>query len=846
MKVWWFCEPVPALRGTPRFLTMSTHPSPKKTEPSSPKKSGSKKQSASANLPGALQNEPLSWIDKWKVPLITAGLFLLVLAVFGEARKFGFLSYDDNQYILEIPAVREGLSLSSIWWAVTHSHVGQWHPLTSWSFIFDSSVSGLPAELASGKPGTAAGWFHLHNILLHGAASSLLFLALRQLTGSVWRSAFAAAIFAVHPLRAESVAWVTERKDVLSGFFLMATLWAYGFYAAKSSSVKRHVLLCVLFALGLLSKPMLVTLPFVFLLLDVWPLKRWSIEPEIPGAWSPVLQQLKPLVFEKLPLFIMAFASAVGAIFAVGKPFRPIPILPLIPRLEYIPVSYLMYVRQFFIPTNLSPHYPFVVEGPGFARMAGSLLVLLALSWLAWIWRKKQPSILLGWLWFLGTLLPVIGLVPGGIQIAADRYTYLPQIGMGIAVAWVLGSVAKSALQKQTAVGAAVVTTILLSVAAAQQTSHWKDDESLWTHSLNVTKDNDYSSEKLASAFQARAVRETPEKAAELRKDAERLFRDAIRLNPHLVGSLNNLSVLLRGKGELPEAIELQRKAAEEHPTWGLMHRNLASVLTQNRNFKEAIASFETAIKLDPNDIESHYNLGLVLSETQPDPQSVEKALRHFQAAVQLQPRFAEAHFSAGNALYRLGKVDEAIQSFRNAIECEPRHARACNNLASLLGTKGEKDEPIRLYNQAISLDPNYIEAYRNLAEALLKTGNGAGAIQLWKTALERNPNDLPTLYRLAWIQSTHPDPGLRRTFEPVDLAKRGMQLTEGKEPAFYDALAAAKAQTGEYSEACSLIEKALSILPPGHPPAQSEALRARLELYKQEKPFRDQAPAAN
>ncbi|RFC43646.1 MAG: Tetratricopeptide (TPR) repeat [Verrucomicrobia bacterium] len=813
-------------------------------ESSSKQKKGHSSSGFSPTAPTA-PTSFLQTLDGIKIPLLAAGLFLLVLAVFGEARNFTFLSYDDNQYILEIPAVREGLSLSSIWWAVSHSHVGQWHPLTSWSFIFDSSVSGLPAQLAGKKGPDAAGWFHLHNILLHGAAAALLFLALRKLTGSVWRSAFAAAIFAVHPLRAESVAWVTERKDVLSGLFLMATLWAYGFYAEKSASRKRHLLLCVLFALGLLAKPMLVTLPFVFLLLDIWPLNRLDIEPAVSGDWQPTWKQALPLIREKLPLFIMAFASAVGAVFAVGTPFRPIPILPLLPRLEYIPVSYVNYFKQLFIPVNLSPHYPFVVEGPALWKVGGSIAVLLVLSWLAWSWRKKQPSFLLGWLWFLGTLLPVIGLVPGGIQISADRYTYLPQIGLGISIAWIFGSLVSTQLQKQTAAVAGVAIVALLSVAAAQQTAIWKDDESLWTHALKVTKDNDYADEKLASAFQARALRESPEKAQELRKEAERLFRDAIRLNPHLVGSLNNLSVLLRSKGELREAIELQAKAAAEHPSWGLMHRNLASVLTQNRNYEEAAVSFEKAIALDANDIESHYNLGLILSETKTDPESLQKAMVHFEAAVRLQPRFAEAHFSIGNALYRQGKVDEAIASFRRAIESDPRHARACNNLASLLGTKGEKDEPMRLYTQAVNIDPNYIEAYRNLAEALLKAGNGASAVQVWKTALERSPNDLPILYRLSWIMATHPDPAVRRTFEPVDLAKRGVELTQSKEPAFLDALAAAYAQTSRFTEACQLVSQAIEILPQGKASPQADALRARLSLYKEEKPYRESAPGA-
>ena len=777
---------------------------------------------------------------------LALALFILVAAVFGRASQYGFLSFDDNQYILDIPAVRQGLSASSIWWAVTHSHVGQWHPLTSWSFIFDSSFAGLPAQLAANKdPNEVAAWFHLHNVLLHALASSLLFLALRSLTGSVWRSLFAAAIFAVHPLRAESVAWVTERKDVLSGVFLMATLWAYGFYVKKTSSTKRYVLLCVLFALGLLSKPMLVTLPFVFLLLDVWPLNRFNIEPEAPGAWGGVVKRLIPFVSEKLPLFIMAFASAIGAVFAVGKPFRPIPIPPTLTRLEYIPVSYTLYLRQFVLPFDLSAHYPFVVDGPPVWKIVFSLGVLAALSVVAWMWRKRHPSFLLGWLWFLGTMLPVIGLVPGGIQIVADRYTYLPQIGLGIAVAWILGSWATNPARVRIAAIGAICFIAFLSLVAWAQTGTWKDDESLWTHSLKATKDNDYSSEKLASAYQARAIRETPEKAAELRKEAERLFREAIRLNPHLVGSLNNLSVLLRSKGELPEAIDLQQRAVNEHPTWGLMHRNLASVLTQNRNYKEAAVSFEKALELDPNDVESHYNLGLILSETQQDPANLQKALDHFVRAVQLQPRFAEAHFSIGNVLYRAQKVDDAITYFRNAVVCDPRHARACNNLASLLGTKGEKEEPIKLYQQAISIDPNYIEAYRNLAEALLRNGNASDAANAWRAALQKNPNDLPSMYRLAWILSTYPDAAVRKVLEPIDLAKKGVEMTQSKEPAFLDALAAAYAQVERYQEAVELVDRALQALPNGGNPQQSDALKARQELYKNNKPYRETLPNA-
>jgi tetratricopeptide (TPR) repeat protein len=867
------------------------------------------------------------------VPAIAVALAALVVAVFGQAMHYGFLSFDDNQYIQEIPAVQAGLHPKSIWWAFTHSHVGQWHPLTSLSFMFDSQISGLKA-----------GWFHMHNVLLQAATASLLFLALRRLTGSTWRSAFAAAIFAIHPLRAESVAWVTERKDVLSGLFLMATLWAYAFYLEKpepppsrsfpmstrnyvllwssllilpflhkpdeklvaflqaempnaaetfvtlrsvvyvagaiglftflfSTLPFRHRLLCLCFALGLISKPMLVTIPFVFLLLDFWPLKRLQIEPdpEKPGqTWGSVLKAAWPLVHEKIPLFLMSFSAAIGAVFAVGEPFRPIPILALVPRLLYIPISYCNYLWQFFVPTKLSAHYPFFAVGPDIAHSAVCLGILTVLTVLAWMGRRKQPLFLVAWLWFLGAMLPVIGLVPGGIQIAADRYTYIPQIGLAMFMAWAVGDLARigtPAVQRdktvsgpgwpetpeasaageenvpqQLCVALSASVLVFLSLAAYKQTQTWKDDETLWAHALSVTKDNDYANEKYASALQMKGG--ANDVANQVNRDtAEKHFRTALNLNPHMVGSLNNLSVLLRSKGELDEAAVFQKRAAEEHPKWGLMHRNLASIYAQQRKFPEAIASFEKAVQLSPNDLEASFNLGLILSETSNDPAAIQRAEMLFRQVVSLQPRFAEAHFSLGNVLYRQDKKDAAIECFRRAVEAEPRHARAHNNLASLLGAKGDRSAAIQHYQNAINLDPTYLEAYRNLGESLIKNGDAQNAVTVWRAALNQKADDLQTLYRLSWILATHPDVNIRRGFEARDLALKGAELTQNREPMFYDALAAAEATLGKFDEAVEAAQKALQILPGGKDAPLAPVINARLELYKNRTAYRETPP---
>ena len=347
--------------------------------------------------------------------------------------------------------------------------------------------------------------------------------------------------------------------------------------------------------------------------------------------------------------------------------------------------------------------------------------------------------------------------------------------------------------------------------------------------------------EKLASEYQNRALRE-PEKAEDLRKEAERLFREAIRLNPHTIDSLNNLSVLLRSQGNLAEAVDFQLRAVKERPAWGLMHRNLASIYAQQRRFPEAIEAFSKAVEFSPGDLEACYNLGLLLSETSQGPEILKNAADCFRRTISLQPRFAEGHFSLGNILYRLGKQEEALDSYKRAIEADPKHSRAYNNLASLLGTRGDKTSAVNYYQSAISLDPNYLEAYRNLAESLLKNGAAADAVKTWKACLARG-EDLQAMYRLSWILGTHPDVNIHNAIEARDLANKGIELTHGKEPAFHDSLGAALAQLGKYEEALAAAKKALEIVPGGEQGQVGQRIKARIELYKNKAPYREVPP---
>ncbi len=766
----------------------------------------------------------------WLFPVVVS-LIVLVLGVFLRSGNYGFLQYDDNQYIQEIPAVIKGLTKEGIIWAWTNSHVGQWHPLTTMSFMLDSSLGAM-------KDGHG---FHLTNVILHAIASVLLLLALRSLTGSFWRSAIATALFAIHPLRAESVAWITERKDVLSGCFLMANLWAYSFYARNDKSWSRYGLVCVLFILGLLSKPMLVTLPFVFLLLDFWPLKRieWDQGPcnllEARGflvkGWS--------LLREKLPFMALAMASAVGAICAQGGAFRPIPELPWLERWSYIPSSYLTYLWQFFCPINLSPHYPYSSKGAPIGTILFCSFVLLTLTWAAWRLRKEHPYTLMGWLWFLGTMLPVIGVVSPGIQIIADRYTYLTQIGIAVAVVWAISKwLQEGVLRLSKPIIAALTGAVLLGLAtiAARQTTQWKSDSILWEHALAVTKNNDYASQKMAELLQ---VQNNPQRA-------EQLYREALRLNPRLVGALNNLSLLVRAKGSFDEAVELQKRAVNEHPKWGLMHRNMASALLQQQKLSEAKQEYLEAIRLDPNDSEAEFNYALLLSHYEVTSEKLEEAASRFRNCITRQPNFVEAHFCYGNCMYGLNRMEEAATAYQRALQLNPNHARAANNLASIFSNQGKHVEAVALYQRAIKADSNYLEAAQNLAEALIRTGNYADSIQVWRAIVTAAPSQLQATFRLSWILATAPDASVRRPFEARDIALKAIETTGGKHAVFYDSLAAAYSHLDNFEDAKEAIRKAAELQKDD--PASLTVIRQRLALYENRQPFIDdrsvQSPA--
>lgn len=777
------------------------------------------------------RNSPYTTELPFKNPPRAMSPLVLVLAVvlaacvwlvFNPAKEFGFLNYDDNQYVQEIPKVAAGLNPSSIVWAFSHSHVGQWHPLTTISWMTDVSLFGL----------NGGGGFHMHNVILHMLATVLLFLAMRSLTGAIWRSALVAALFGLHPLRVESVAWIAERKDVLSGVFMMGTLWAYAAYARRPASWERMGIVCVIFALGLLAKPMLVTLPVVLLLLDVWPLKRIQLDAvTVSGERKSLWQQALPLIVEKIPLFVLSLAASVITIRGQGEHFNPIAPLKVAQRLSYIPGSYVHYLIKLVWPVNLSAHYPYSSEGPAVWVLAASTLILIAITVLVFRIRKSHLCLLVGWLWFIITLLPVIGIFYNGIQIRADRYTYVSQIGLILAAVWIAWDLVGR--NKSVKIAFAVVAPILLVVlmiCSSRQVMAWESDRALWENCVAHTKDNFYAHSKLGKSLQ------------DLKNyaGAEEQYRAALKLNPDGIEALNNLASILAMKGEIQEALELQRRTLVGFPNWHLMHHNLGQHLVQSGDYSGAKSSYLRALELEPKSFVTSYQLASMLAEKLGDKASLEEAATTLGKAIQHQPQQTELHILLGNILSAQGRIDEAIASFRKTLEIDPKHSVAENNLGALLVAKGMDDEAMKWLKKAIQDNAGNIDAYDNLAQTLIKKGQSDEAVKILRSALNRAPNHAGCHIRLAWVLATSPVDSIRNGLEATQLAHRAEEFAGKNVPDVLDSLAAAYAETGRFTEAREAAMKALEHPVMQNNPERAAQIRKHLEMYRSGQPFRD------
>jgi tetratricopeptide (TPR) repeat protein len=545
--------------------------------------------------------------QRWRVAALCLALAAMTFVVFGQTTGFGFINFDDDTYVYGNAVVAGGLSLKGMAWVFTHADCSLYHPLTMLSLMADYQLHGLHA-----------GGYHLTNVLLHTASVILLFLVLRQMTGALWRSAFVAAVFAIHPLRVESVAWVGERKDVLAGLFFMLTLGAYVHYVRNPKSAARYLMVAVAFVLALLSKPTVVTLPFVLLLLDYWPLQR--AEP----------RKLSRLVLEKLPLLALAAGACAATVLAAGKEIAIRANISLSARIANALVSCAVYLRQMVWPATLAAFYPQPEKGYPFWTIALSLLLLALVTGGVLAFGRKRRWLLTGWLWYLGMLTPMIGLVQAGPFAHADRITYLPQIGIYVALTWLVAG-----WDVKPGLAAALMTGIIaaLMICAWQQTAYWRDSETLWTHTLACTADNGLAH--------------------------------------------NNLGTALRQKGKVDDAIVQYQEALETMPDNESVHVNLANAFLRKREMAQAIAQFQTALQIEPADMEVQNNLAWLLATC------AQASLRNGDKAVQLARQANE--LAGGKNPVVLGTLAAALAEAGQFSEAA-RNAREAMALAQAVG----------------------------------------------------------------------------------------------------------------------------------------------------------------
>lgn len=658
------------------------------------------------------------------------GLLLAIGTILAYMRVFvcGFVDYDDARYIGH-PLVHRGISLAGIVWAFTGIHSSNWHPLTTISHMLDCTVFG----------NNALG-HHVVNLLLHVANVLLLFLVLGRMTKSLWKSAFVAALFAVHPLHVESVAWVAERKDVLSTFFWMLTMGAYVLYT-ENSSRRTYIPVIALFALGLMSKPMLVTLPIILLLLDYWPLGRLQLTARKtkkrqpwPG-WS--------LVVEKTPLFGLALISSGITYYVQHKGGAGVTLaqIPLAMRFENAAMSYVRYIGKMVWPSGLSVFYPYELDPLAIWKPLLAMVFLIGVTAFVIRGARSRPYLPVGWLWYLVTLVPVIGLVQVGEQSMADRYTYVPLIGLFVMVAWgvpdLVSRRVSASPHPRAALGLAAASALIVLVLAGVtwiQVGYWKDKVALFTHAIAVDKEN-YLAHDMVGAALSRAGKN---------QEAIEHFNEAIRIKPSDPLAYNNLGNAYTRMGRLPEAVAAYDEAIRIKPNTEQAHFNRGIALILLGRISEAASEFSTVMEIDRQASGHPEIFTTQTEENEATIRKFEKAVRAKPGDTFLESRLAMAYAQAGKLEEAVAILSQMSQSnggsssietsgdrvayYRSLVKEDPRDADAHYGLGNALSDSGRKEEAIREYRQAIQLKPDYLAAHNNLAVALYFTGRYAEA----------------------------------------------------------------------------------------------------------------------
>ena len=771
---------------------------------------------------------------------ICTALIGVTLLVYWPAWNFDFLSYDDAEYVSKNAQVLQGLTSENIAYAFEPGHASNWHPLTWLSHMLDVQLFGP-------KPGP----IHLVNLLFHIANTILLFLLLRRITGALWRSAFVAALFALHPLHVESVAWIAERKDVLSGLFFILTVWAYSVYAAKLGIPKNansgpsksksepalglssaapgwYSLTVVLFALGLMSKPMLVTLPFVLLLLDFWPLNR-AIAPRpaiLAQEAAPQQLQWSNLLREKIPFFVLAALSCFLTMEA-QESARNIS-NPLSLRLGNAVMACVDYLQQTFWPTHLAIFYPYPVELSGLG-IAAALTLLLIITVTVVAFTRKTPFLSVGWFWYLGMLVPVLGIVQVGSQARADRYTYLPLIGIFILVVWAAASLASRYQQSKSWLAAAGVAALLaLSATAHQQVQHWRTSEALFTHAANVTKDN-YTA--LGALGMEHVWRGDFQKAMiSLNAAVEPARRH------HAEKGINYyMGVALQMQGKYDEALPWLQDAIVTPPLQPDLDYRLGMSLLEAGRPAEAEAPLQQAVAARPHNPD--FALAMAMLKTQQG--QFEQAEAIYKDLVRSLPGMARARKSYGDLLAFLKRPAEAASEYEAALNIVTNASIKSAYAATLLQL-GKTNEAILQFNEVLQSEPTNAAVHLQLADLLTLLGQNEQAVAHYDRVLASAPNELSVLNNLAWLLATCPDDKVRNGKRAVELAQRACQLTEWKEAFLIGTLAAANAEAGNFTNAVTMAEKARDVARANKSEQVAKRNEELMQLYRSGKPLRE------
>ncbi len=595
--------------------------------------------------------------------LIILLLVLAILIAYSGAFNSEFTNCDDNAYVTQNGHVKEGLTWRTIVWAFTTTEQANWHPMTWLSFALDSSLFGL-----------RAGYFHGTNVVLHILSTILLFLLFDRVTRSRWQSAFVAAVFALHPVHVESVAWIAERKDVLAGLFWMLAMGAY-FQYQQTSQKRYYILLLGLFTLGLMSKPLLVTFPFVLLLLDYWPLHRFGLytgavskdKKATPVSW-------KMVILEKVPLLVLTLGSSVVTFLAqqAGEAMKMGEKLPLFDKIANAFTSYGQYMIKTVVPTNLAIFYPHPGKDFSVTLFVFSLLIVMLLTFIVWRQRTNRPFLVTGWLWFLGTLVPMIGIVQVGMQAMADRYMYIPMIGLSIMVAWGIPSlVGRIETKRSLITGIFILLVLAMTYGSYLQVSYWKNNSTVFRHALAVTSNNYFAHYCLGVDL------------ADSGKMGEAVphFREAVRIKPSYPPTYSDLGAALADLGKREEAIKYFRESFRLMPSRASAYNNYGVAMAQEGKLDEAERQWRRAIELDSNYADPHVNLGRLFTIQK----KTTEAIQQFESALRLNPNHIDGHLNYGELLAGLGRIEEARRQYQEVLRIAPLNRAAQSALGKLV-----------------------------------------------------------------------------------------------------------------------------------------------------------------